>query len=398
MAGMGAMSPADDSASLDVGASVDPAFWRDRRVLITGHTGFIGSWLAFWLSEMGAEVAGYALAAPTTPNLHDTLGLADSVREWIDDVRDAAALEAAVKAVEPQVVIHLAAKPIVRQAFEEPLETFSTNVMGTANLLQAIRAVDTVAAAVVYTTDKVYRNREWVWRYRETDDLGAVEPYGASKACTEHVVEAFRESYFRPGLAQAPGLATVRAGNVIGGGDWSRDRLVADAIRAFTAGTPLMVRNPHASRPWQHVLEPLRATLILAQNLSETAAAGEPERFGGAYNLGPMDEKALSVGAVAERLVALWGDDAAWSTPDVGEQPYEAHRLAVDSSHAAQALDWYPSIGLERAIELTVRWYKTHFYGGDIRALTLGQIEEAAPEVHDALVAETIYAGAPFIG
>lgn len=393
------MSVGDDTAEVvDEAALIDPAFWEGRRVFITGHTGFIGGWAAFWLSQLGADVTGYALAPPTSPCLYETLGLGDDISSVIADIRDADRVAATLRTAEPEIVLHLAAQPIVRQAFEEPLETLSTNIMGTANLLQAARGVDSVSAIIVYTTDKVYRNREWVWRYRETDELGGIEPYGASKACTEHVVEAFQHSYFKPGLPDAPGIATVRAGNVIGGGDWSRDRLIPDAIRAFTAGEPLVVRNPNASRPWQHVLEPLRATMILAQQLSETAAAGEPELFSGPYNLGPLDERAVPVSDLADKLVALWGDNAAWSTPDIGEQPYEAHRLAVDSSFASHQLGWYPTIGLERAIELTVRWYKTHFYASDIKSLTLGQIEEAAPEVRDAMVAETIYAGTPFIG
>ncbi len=349
---------------------VDASFWRDRRVLVTGHTGFKGGWLSLWLARLGARVSGYSLEPPTRPNLFDAVGLAGDLSSTIADIRDAGRLERAVAEARPEIVFHMAAQPLVRRAHAEPVETFATNVMGTVNLLDALRRQDGVIAVVVITSDKVYDNREWVWAYRETDRLGGHEPYGASKACTEIAVEAFRRSYF--GGRRPTGLATARAGNVIGGGDWAEDRLVPDAMRAFSAGEALRLRNPLAHRPWQHVLEPVAGYMRLAERL-----AVEPESLSGAWNFGPAGGDSRQVQWVVDELVRLWGDGARW-TLDNGANPYEARLLAVDSSRAEAELGWRAAWNTEHALARTVAWYRAHRRDGDVRRLSFDQIEEYA--------------------
>jgi CDP-glucose 4,6-dehydratase len=356
--------------------SIDASFWKDRRVFVTGHTGFKGGWLALWLARLGARVSGYALRPPTDPSLYGDIGLDAELTSTIADIRDVGRLEQALDEARPEIVFHLAAQPLVRRAHAEPVETFATNVMGTAHLLDALRRLDGVMAAVVITSDKVYDNREWVWAYRETDRLGGHEPYGASKACAEIVVDSFREAYFqRSGSGRRIGLATARAGNVIGGGDWAEDRLVPDAIRAFSAGTTLRLRNPLAERPWQHVLEPLAGYLRLAELL-----AARPDEISGAWNFGPAGGDSRPVQWVADELVRLWGDEARW-TLDNGANPHEARLLAVDSARAAATLGWRAAWSAEQALERTVAWYKAHNTNrspGALRALCVDQIEEYA--------------------
>jgi CDP-glucose 4,6-dehydratase len=346
-------------------------FWRDRRVFVTGHTGFIGGWAGLWLARLGARVTGYALTPPTEPNFFTALRLDNDLDSRTADVRDADALARAVAQCRPEIVLHLAAQPIVRTAFADPVGTYSTNIMGTVNLLDALRASETVRAIVVMTTDKVYLNREWAWGYREIDRLGGREPYGASKAAAELVVDSYRESYFaaRP---RKVGVATVRAGNVVGGGDWAPDRLVPDAMRAFAADAPLVLRNPLAVRPWQHVLEPVRGLLMLAERLADNEA-----RFTGAWNLGPPESDLWPVERVVAHLMRLWGRAARCELVD-GAQPYEARLLALDSAKAAAGLGWQTMWGVADALEAAVEWYRAFYDGADMRALTLDQIDRFA--------------------
>lgn len=354
---------------------IAPEFWRGRRVFVTGHTGFIGGWLTLWLGSLGARVTGFSLEPPTEPNFFEAVGLDDGIDSLIDDIRDLRAISQAVTEADPEIVFHLAAQPLVRTAFHEPVHTFSTNVMGTVNLLEAVRRPAGIRAVVVFTTDKVYDNQEWVWGYRETDRLGGREAYGASKAASELVVDAYRESYLA-GPDKAMGIATVRAGNVIGGGDWADERLIPDAIRAFTARQPLWVRNPDAVRPWQHVLDPVRGILLLAERL-----AAAPHDYTCPWNLGPAEDHAQPVAAIVDAMTRLWGDGARWAT-DQRRKPYEARMLALNSARAAAALGWRTRWDVETALGRTVEWYRAYFAGADMRAFSLTQIE-----AHDGGVA-----------
>jgi CDP-glucose 4,6-dehydratase len=347
---------------------IDPAFWRGRRVFLTGHTGFKGGWLALALHRMGARVFGYALAPPTTPSLFDVAGINALLESQIGDIRDRAALQTSLAASKAEIVFHLAAQPLVRAAFDDPASTFEANVMGTVNLLEAVRAVDSVQAVVAITTDKVYENQEWVWPYRETDALGGQEPYGASKACCEIIAHAYRGAYFRP-MPTPIQIATVRAGNIVGGGDWADDRLVPDAMRAFSAGRPLSVRNPGALRPWQHVLEPVAGYLTLAERLF----AREPN-LDRSWNFGPSPADAKPVSYVAEHLVRHWGGTAQWRA-DGAVKGHEARLLTLDSSLANDLLSWIPVWSLDRCLEETTRWYKTFYAGDDVRPLMQAQLQ-----------------------
>lgn len=345
---------------------VDPDYWRGRRVFLTGHTGFKGAWLAFWLTEMGAEVTGYALPPQGVPALFDLLGLPQG---HFADIRDAAALAAAVEAAQSEVVFHLAAQAIVRASFDDPVGTFATNVTGTAALLDAVRRVDSVRAVVAVTSDKCYENREWEWGYRETDPMGGHDPYSASKGAAELVVASMRRSYFAPAK---PGghparIVSVRAGNVIGGGDWSADRLVPDIVRAVSGAGEVTLRNPGAIRPWQHVLEPVAAYLALAQRLAAGEAVDE------AYNFGPVGDDARPVIDVAEAMVAAFGRGRiAIDAPT--DRLHEAHYLKLDCSRAMTNLGWKPRWGFTDAIAHTAAWYAGHASGADPIALTRQQI------------------------
>lgn len=352
---------------------MDTAFWANRRVLVTGHTGFFGGWLSLSLLRLGARVGGIALPPEAAPNLHDCLRLDRQMTSHLVDLRDRASLAAAVADCRPEVVFHLAAQALVRRAHADPLATIETNVMGTANLLDALRTVDDLRAVVLVTTDKVYDNREWAWGYRETDPLGGKEPYGASKACCELVADAYRDAYF---AGSGVGLATVRAGNLIGGGDWSADRLIPDAVRAFAAGDPLTLRNPAATRPWQHVLGPVDGLLRLAKHL-----VAAPEEVSEAWNLGPAAADSRPVAWVIDRLAALWqADDAdrpVWRA-DNQTHPYEAQHLSLDSAKARARLDWRPAWALEDALARTVEWYRAQIAGSDMWAVSCGQVEAFA--------------------
>jgi len=346
---------------------VNAAFWHNRRVLITGHTGFMGGWLCERLIGLGAQVTGFALAPATEPALFEAIGLGQRMRSFIGDVRDLDHLEQVMAAAQPQVVFHLAAQPLVRRAHRDPIDTFSTNTMGTINVLEAIRRCGGVSAAVMVTTDKVYENREWPWGYRETDTLGGFEPYGSSKACAELAVGAYVHSYFG---TRGPTVATVRAGNIIGGGDWSEDRLIPDAARAFSAGKALEIRHPDAVRPWQHVLEPVEGMLILADNLD---ARGRDAA--GAWNLGPTEDDSRPVAWIADHMAQAWGNNAAWApTPGVG--PYEARLLTLSSAKAQSALGWQCRWSAADAIRHAADWYRAFYEGADMLQFTRSQIND----------------------
>jgi CDP-glucose 4,6-dehydratase len=345
-------------------------FWHGRHVFLTGHTGFKGGWLALALRRLGAQVFGYSLAPSTHPAFYNVLAVQEKVNHECGDIRDIEHLRAAIITAKPSVVFHLAAQPIVRQAFADPLETLSTNVMGTANLLQALRGWEGLEAVVTVTSDKVYDNVEWDWPYRENDRLGGKEPYGVSKACCELVVDAFRQSYFQNGEKQVA-LATVRAGNIIGGGDWSVDRLIPDAVRAFTNNEPLVIRNPLSIRPWQHVCEPVRGYLGLAQMM-----VSQPHTYPRALNFGPPDEDVRTVEDLSNLLADLWGEGARWIRDD-SVQPYEARTLTIDSQIARRCLGWRPRWTFEQSLAHTVDWYRAYYNNANIDELTMRQLEQA---------------------
>lgn len=338
---------------------VDPGFWAGRRVLVTGHTGFKGSWLSLWLAQMGAEVTGLSDAVPTEPSLFELARVGELVQTVTADVRDADAVRGAVAGAE--VVLHLAAQPLVRASFADPRSTYEINVMGTVNVLDAARRDGNVRAVVNVTSDKCYENREWEWAYREDEPMGGHDPYSSSKGASELITSAYRRSF---GMR----LASARAGNVIGGGDWGADRLIPDLMRGALAGAPVEIRNPAATRPWQHVLNPLSGYLVLAQ-----AVWDDPEAAT-AWNFGPAQEDARPVAWIAERIAELWPGDLPW-TRDAGEHPHEAHYLKVDSSRARARLGWAPRWDLERALESIVEWYGALRDGADMRAVTLAQLE-----------------------
>ena len=349
-----------------------PDPWQGRRVFLTGHTGFKGGWLALWLAARGAKVRGYALDPSSEPNLFTQASVGDVVDDDRGDIQDYPKLEASLTDFEPEVVFHMAAQPLVRRSYADPLGTYGTNVMGTANLLEAVRKSPSVRAVVCITTDKCYQNREWAWPYRETDPLGGHDPYSSSKACSEIVAAAYRDSYFpvsRLGEHHVA-IATARAGNVIGGGDWSEDRLIPDLIRGFHTGQPVLIRRPHAIRPWQHVLEPLQGYITLAEKL----LAGKAEAAT-AFNFGPVNDDSWPVERIAIRLVKMWGPGAAWTQDDTSTV-HEAHYLTLDSSKARAELGWRPRLNLETALEWTMHWYRQWQSGADIAAETRAQIAQ----------------------
>jgi CDP-glucose 4,6-dehydratase len=352
------------------GLAVNPVFWHGKRVLLTGHTGFKGSWLSLWLQSMGAQVTGYALAPPTNPSLFDMAEVGQGMTSVIGDIRDLANLQALFTQHSPEIVIHMAAQPLVRYSYQNPVETYATNVMGTVHLLEAVRNTPGVKAVVNITTDKCYENREWAWGYRENEPMGGFDPYSNSKGCAELVSAAYRSSYFNANNYAQHGVATatVRAGNVIGGGDWAQDRLIPDILAAFEQGRKVAIRNPNSIRPWQHVMEPLRGYLTLAEQLFEHGPS-----FGEGWNFGPNDEDAKPVGWIVEQMAALWGSSAQWQI-DTGEHPHEAHYLKLDISKARSRLDWHPALRLQDALALTIDWSKQRQAGANMRQLTLAQI------------------------
>lgn len=347
--------------------AVSRSFWAGRRVFLIGHSGFKGGWLALWLSELGAEVYGYSLAPNTTPALHDQARLAERVSGEFADICDADRLASSLVAFRPEIVLHLAAQPLVRESYRTPAQTYATNVMGTVNVLEAVRQCDSVHAVLVVTTDKCYENREWLWPYREQDALGGHDPYSSSKACVELLCASWRESFLKD---QGVALATARAGNVIGGGDWSADRLLPDILRAWDAGESLTLRYPGAVRPWQHVLDPLQGYLMLAQALIEQGQA-----VAQAWNFGPDSEGTATVGEVVETMARLWPGEARWAV-EPSAQPHEAGLLTLDSSMARQRLGWRPSWGLEQALQRTLQWHCAWREGQDMQQFCRAQIAD----------------------
>ena len=342
-------------------------FWRGKRVFLTGHTGFKGSWLALWLQSMGAELCGLALAPPSSPNLHTTAGVGAAMQSIVGDIRDLETVRRTMTAFRPEIVFHLAAQALVRTSYAEPVETYATNVMGTVHVLEAARATASVRCIVNVTTDKCYDNREWLWGYREDEAMGGHDPYSSSKGCAELVTAAYRRSF----LADAGvALASARAGNVIGGGDWAVDRLVPDILRAFERGEPVRIRSPGSIRPWQHVLEPLAGYLTLAERLHV-----DGDGFAEAWNFGPDDDDARPVQWIVERMVERWGEGAGWRV-DAGDHPYEARYLKLDISKARQRLGWRPRWDLGTALTRIVDWHRAWLGGQDMHAFSLGQIRD----------------------
>jgi CDP-glucose 4,6-dehydratase len=347
---------------------VDPGFWSGRAVLLTGHTGFKGAWLTLWLQSLGARVTGFADKVPTTPSLYELARAGDGIQDVRGDIRDHSAVLRALHEHEPEIVIHMAAQALVRRSFTDPRETYETNVMGTVNVLEAVRATPSVRAVVNVTSDKCYDNREQQRPFVEDDPMGGHDPYSNSKGCAELVADAYLRSFFAPD-ADGPRLGCGRAGNVIGGGDWGEDRLIPDIMRGALEGVPIPIRNPDAVRPWQHVLNPLSGYLRLAQVLH-----ADPGRQGG-WNFGPAYDDARPVRWIADRLTELWpGGELRWNL-DPGSHPHEAQHLTLDSSKARRELGWAPTWGLDEALEGIVDWYEALRAGGDVRAVTLTQIE-----------------------
>lgn len=361
-------------------SSAQTGAWAGRRVFLTGHTGFKGGWLALWLASHGAQVRGYSLGPGTSPSFFQEVRVGDVVEDIRGDIRDAAALDSAMQNFAPEVVFHMAAQPLVRLSYVDPITTYETNVIGTARVLDAVRRTPSVRAVISVTTDKCYENKEWLWGYRETDPLGGYDPYSSSKACAEIVSAAYRQSYFpvEKHAEHRVGVATARAGNVIGGGDWAQDRLLPDLVRGFLTGAPVAVRRPGAIRPWQHVLEPLHGYLTLAEKLLGDDAA----RYATAFNFGPSDEDAKPVGWIADRMVETWGDGSSWFH-DGHPGAHEAGFLKLDASRARAELGWKPRLHLGQALDWLVEWYQAQNRGGNMQMFTLRQIrryeEMAAP-------------------
>ena len=349
---------------------MNAAFWQGKRVFLTGHTGFKGGWLSLWLQQQGADVTGYALEAPTTPSLFEVASVARGMVSIIGDVRDGEALKRAMAQARPEIVIHMAAQPLVRYSYVNPVETYATNVMGVVNLLEAVRATPGVRSVVNVTSDKCYENREWPWGYRENEAMGGYDPYSNSKGCAELVTAGYRSSFFNAEKYAEHGIAlgSGRAGNVIGGGDWAMDRLIPDMLRAIGAGQPVMIRNPHSIRPWQHVLEPLSGYLTLAEKLyTEGPVHAE------GWNFGPHDTDAKPVEWIIERMTQEWGSGASWSL-DGQNHPHEATYLKLDCSKARGQLGWHPRWDIGQTIAKIVEWHKAFDQGLDMRELSLAQI------------------------
>ena len=354
---------------------MNPTFWRGKRVLLTGHTGFKGSWLALWLHTLGAEVVGYSLPAPTEPSLFELAEVARGMRHVNGDVRDLAHLQTTLADSRAEVVIHMAAQSLVRRSYARPVETYETNVLGTVNVLEAVRQTNGVRAVVVVTSDKCYENREWVWGYREGEPLGGHDPYSSSKGCAELVTAAYRNSFFNQkgdsvDRQTVPAVASARAGNVIGGGDWAEDRLVPDIMRAVMANEAVVVRSPDAVRPWQHVLDPLAGYLLLAERLCGADGA----RYADAWNFGPADADAKPVRWIVERVTKTWGEGARWQLDAAASHPHEAHYLKLDCSKANALLGWRPRWQIAAALDATVAWYKAYQAEQNVRDMTIAQI------------------------
>jgi len=342
-------------------------FYIGKRVLVTGHTGFIGSWLTKWLTMMHAEVCGYALDPPTQPNMYETLNIKSIVSQDVrGDINNTELLRRTLGEFQPEIVFHLAAQPLVLESYDDPLRTFHTNVTGTVNLLNELRNVDTVKVIIVVTSDKSYRNREWVYPYREDDELGGRDPYSASKSCQDIVVYSFRESYFsHSGIA----LSSVRAGNVIGGGDWAKDRIIPDIVRGIVSGQPVRIRNPNSVRPWQHVLEPVYGMMILAQRMHGDV------KFSGAWNFGPNIEREVTVKELADKFLNLWGKkNMKLNISKNNSIKEESKYLSLEISKARRQLKWNPKCNFDEAVRLSVEWYKSLYKKENMEKITNDQI------------------------
>ncbi len=352
--------------------TISESFWEGKRVFLTGHTGFKGSWLCLWLQSLGANVSGYALAPLTNPSLYNLAKVDDLIESTIADVRDEGALRSAMQNMNPDIVIHMAAQPLVCESYRNPVETFDVNIMGTVHLLEAVRQCDSVKAVVNVTTDKCYENREWHWGYRENDAMGGYDPYSSSKGCSELVTAAFRNSYFNPTdyASHRVAVGSARAGNVIGGGDWGEGRLISDCIRALLKEEEIRIRNPIAIRPWQHVLEPISGYLVLAERLFKEGAS-----FAQGWNFGPNDSDAKSVEWVVRELCNIWGNNASYCI-DISEHPHEATYLKLDCSKAIAQLGWKPRWNISEAIAKVVDWTFCYRSSGDLRTMCLQQIAE----------------------
>jgi CDP-glucose 4,6-dehydratase len=346
---------------------ISSAFWLDKRVFVTGHTGFKGSWLTLMLARLNARATGYSLEPPSSPNLFELARIGEFIDDIRGDIRDLDHLRLAMAAAAPQIVIHMAAQPLVRAAYTDPVSTYDTNVMGTVKVLEAVRATPSVRAVLVVTTDKCYENKDWVWGYRETDALGGRDPYSNSKACAELVTSAYRDSFFSN--AHSSKVLSARAGNVIGGGDFAADRIIPDAFRAFLAGRALHIRNPAAVRPWQHVLEPLTGYLMLIE-----AAMGGDVRLDGGWNFGPGAASEQSVEALVTRFMNAFGDGASW-TRDHGDHPHEANLLRLDTAKAREMLGWSPLLDFAETVDWTTQWYRALADGQDVVATTMMQVD-----------------------
>lgn len=345
---------------------VDPTFWKGKKVFVTGHTGFKGSWLSLWLQDMGALVKGYALEPLTTPNLFTQAKVAQNMDSEIGDITDLNHITESMLAFNPEVLIHMAAQPLVRLSYQEPVLTYATNVMGTVNVLEAARKCINLKAIVCVTTDKCYENKEWAWGYRENEPMGGHDPYSSSKGCAELVTAAYRKSFFHENKTTF--LASARAGNVIGGGDWAEDRLIPDILKAFEKNEPVLVRNPFSIRPWQHVLEPLSGYLVLAQHLFEDGSC-----FAEGWNFGPKDDDCKPVSWILDKMVENWGNGAKWDL-DENNNPHEAGYLKLDCSKAALQLNWYPKWKLEDTLESIIKWHKSFLAQENIQELCLQEI------------------------
>jgi len=352
------------------GLGMNKTFWKDKKVLITGHTGFKGSWLSLWLQKLEANVVGYALSPPTQPSLFQVARVTEGMTSITGDVRDLEHLQSVVAGHRPEIVIHMAAQPLVRYSYENPIETYSTNIMGTANMLEAVRHTDSVRGVVSITSDKCYENKEWLWGYRENETLGGHDPYSSSKGCAELVISAYRNSYFpvKEYQRHRVAVASTRAGNVIGGGDWARDRLIPDIMKAMMESRPVIIRSPKAIRPWQHVLEPLNGYLSLAEQLWSNGP-----KLAQAWNFGPSSDDAKNVSWIVEYLTNLWGKDASWKL-DSAQHPHEDNYLKLDCSKARSMLGWAPKLGLSTTLEWIAEWYRGYQQNKDMRALTEAQI------------------------
>ncbi len=338
-------------------------FWKGKRVFVTGHTGFKGGWLCLWLKRLGADVAGYSLAPITDPSLFEVMSLSGMVESCIEDIRNQTKLQQVLNQFAPDIVVHMAAQPLVRYSYSSPVETYAVNVMGTVHLLEAVRTSPACKAVLVVTSDKCYENTGTTDGYRETDPMGGFDPYSSSKGCAELVVSAYRRSFFNGGAA----LATARAGNVLGGGDWSEDRLVPDLIRAFVSKQTAEIRMPGAIRPWQHVLDVLHGYMLLMQKMWEA-----PAEYSGPWNFGPDQHAAATVQAIADMVCQRWGNKAAWTS--IGQEKlHEASTLKLDSTHARKRLQWQPKLDLSNTLAWTTDWYKRFYDGQDMHEFTAQQ-------------------------